>query len=109
MASILKYHVIPGRVHATNPITAGQANTLQDQFVKIVVNGSDAMVNDANLLATDLDASIGVIHVIDSVILPPDINPRPFLCEGTVRTTLPLNAEIEELQLWMYFVGPGVA
>jgi hypothetical protein len=44
---------------------------LQGDSVKIAMKGKAAFVNDAKLIATDLDASNGVIHVIDSVILPP--------------------------------------
>ena len=72
LAEILKYHVVQGRVYATDALAAGKASTLQGDIVKITSNGSAAMVNKAKLLATDLDASNGVIHVIDSVILPPE-------------------------------------
>ena len=72
LASILKYHVVAGRVYATDALAAGKATTLQGDTVKIAVNGKAAMVNGAKLIATDLDASNGVIHVIDSVILPPE-------------------------------------
>jgi transforming growth factor-beta-induced protein len=72
LAAILKYHVVPGRVYSTDAVAAGQADTLQGAPLKIAVNGSTAMVNDAKLVSTDIDASNGVIHVIDSVILPPE-------------------------------------
>ena len=72
LAAILKYHVVPGRVYSTDALAAGKAKTLEGSTVTIkVVNGA-AKVNDANLVATDIDASNGVIHVIDSVILPPE-------------------------------------
>jgi transforming growth factor-beta-induced protein len=70
LANILKYHVIPGRVYSTDAVKAGQAKTLTDQRVTIRTSGSGARVNDANIVTTDLDASNGVIHVIDKVILP---------------------------------------
>ena len=72
LAAILKYHVVQGRVYSTDALAAGEASTLQGDAVKIAVNGGEAMVNGAKLVATDLDASNGVIHVIDSVILPPE-------------------------------------
>ena len=83
LAAILKYHVVPGRVYSTDALAAGKAETLQGDSVKIAVNGSAAMVNGAKLVATDIDASNGVIHVIDSVILPPEsrlsVHPRRMI------------------------------
>ena len=71
LAAILKYHVVPGRVYSTDALAAGQAATLQGGKIKITASDSGAKVNDANLVATDIDSSNGVIHVIDAVILPP--------------------------------------
>ena len=83
LAAILKYHVVAGRVYSTDALAAGKATTLQGDAVKIAVKGKTAMVNDAKLVATDLDASNGVIHVIDSVILPPEkasaVHPRKMI------------------------------
>ncbi|QDS96889.1 fasciclin domain-containing protein [Adhaeretor mobilis] len=72
LVAILKYHVVPGRVYSSDALAAGSAKTLQGQSVNIALKDKVAMVNAAKLLATDVDASNGVIHVIDSVILPPD-------------------------------------
>lgn len=71
LAGILKYHVVAGRVYSADALAAGKAATLQGQSVRISVKDGVAKVNDARLLSTDLDASNGVIHVIDAVILPP--------------------------------------
>lgn len=71
LAAILKYHVVAGRVYSSAALKAGTAKTLQGQSIKIAVKDGAAMVNGAKLVATDIDASNGVIHVIDSVILPP--------------------------------------
>lgn len=71
LADILKYHVLEGRVYADQALNAKVAKTLQGATVTITVQNGQARVNDANLVATDLDASNGVIHVIDRVILPP--------------------------------------
>lgn len=71
LVSILKYHVVPGRVYSSDALAAGIAKTLEGQSVSIAVQGGAAMVNNAKLVATDLDASNGVIHVIDTVIMPP--------------------------------------
>ncbi len=71
LVAILKYHVVSGRVYSDAAVAAGKAATLQGQPVEITVSGGAAMVNSAKLLATDLDASNGVIHVVDSVLMPP--------------------------------------
>lgn len=72
LAAILKYHLVAGRVYSEDALAAGKAKTLQGKKVKISVADGVAKVNNAKLLATDIDASNGVIHVIDSVLLPPD-------------------------------------
>ncbi len=83
LAEILKYHVVSGRVYSADALAAGKAETLQGNSVKIAANGSDVMVDGAKLVATDIDASNGVIHVIDSVILPPEkqarVHPRRMI------------------------------
>lgn len=71
LADILKYHVVSGRVYSTDAVAAKTAKTLQGSSIKIKVTDKGAMVNEAGLVATDIDATNGVIHIIDSVILPP--------------------------------------
>lgn len=71
LASILKYHVVAGRVYSEAAVAAKSAATVQGASVKISANDKGAFVNDAKIIATDIDASNGVIHVIDSVIMPP--------------------------------------
>jgi len=70
LQAILKFHVIPGRVYSTDALRAGHAKTLQGGKVTFSVRNGQAFVNDARIVRTDLDASNGVIHIIDSVILP---------------------------------------
>jgi transforming growth factor-beta-induced protein len=70
LADILKYHVVSGRVYSDQALAAQNANTLLGTPVAIAVKDGVARVNNAKLLKTDLDASNGVIHVIDSVLLP---------------------------------------
>ena len=71
LVSILTYHVIPDRVFSDEALAAGSATTLQGNTVDFSLNGTDAFVNGAKLLATDIDASNGVVHVIDAVLIPP--------------------------------------
>ena len=71
LVDILKYHVVAGRIYSDAALAAGQAPTLEGSMVSIKADASGARVNDATLVATDLNASNGVIHVIDSVLMPP--------------------------------------
>jgi uncharacterized surface protein with fasciclin (FAS1) repeats len=70
LQEILKFHVVSGRVFSDAALKAGKAKTLQGGEITIMSEKGKATVNGANLTATDLDASNGVIHVIDTVILP---------------------------------------
>jgi uncharacterized surface protein with fasciclin (FAS1) repeats len=70
LAGILKYHVVRGRVYSHDAVSAGQAETLAGKKVKVSNGHGSVMVNDARVVMADLDASNGVIHVIDKVILP---------------------------------------
>ncbi|MFC1236289.1 fasciclin domain-containing protein [Vibrio sp. F74] len=70
LIAILTYHVVPGKVMAADVVKLTSAKTVQGQKVTIKVMGSKVMVDNANVIATDVAASNGVIHVIDSVILP---------------------------------------
>ena len=84
LASILKYHVVSGRIYSDDAVAAGTATTLEGSSVRISVDGDVGRVNGAKLLSTDIDASNGVIHVIDSVLLPPtnrqsSVSPRRMI------------------------------
>lgn len=70
LAKILKYHVVSGRVFSDDAIAAGQAKTLAGQKIKVTNGAGQVMINDARVVLANLDASNGVIHVIDKVILP---------------------------------------
>lgn len=70
LVAILTYHVVPGKVMASDVVNLSEATTVQGQDISISVNDGSVMVNNAKVLATDVEASNGVIHVIDSVILP---------------------------------------
>jgi uncharacterized surface protein with fasciclin (FAS1) repeats len=72
LTAILTYHVVPGKVMAADVVGLDEAPTVNGKMIDIEVEGSSVKVNDANVTATDVEASNGVIHVIDSVILPPE-------------------------------------
>jgi transforming growth factor-beta-induced protein len=73
LTSVLTYHVIAGEVPASQVLTMdGQsAATVNGAEVTITIDGDTVMVNDATVIAVDVEASNGIIHVIDSVLLPP--------------------------------------
>ena len=70
LIAILTYHVVPGKVMAADVVKLKEAKTVNGKMLQVKVNGSNVMINDANVTATDIAASNGVIHVIDSVVLP---------------------------------------
>jgi uncharacterized surface protein with fasciclin (FAS1) repeats len=72
LTKVLTYHVVAGQVKAEDVVKLSSANTVEGQSVKITV-GDSVMVNNAKVTKTDIMTSNGVIHVIDSVILPPDM------------------------------------
>ncbi|MEL6647285.1 MAG: fasciclin domain-containing protein [Pseudomonadota bacterium] len=69
LVSILTYHVVPGKVMSTDLSDGMTATTVQGSDVTIGTTGG-VTVNGANVVAADVAASNGVIHVIDAVILP---------------------------------------
>lgn len=70
LISILTYHVVPGKVMAAD-VSTMDAPTASGVDLPIVVSDEGVTVGNANVIATDIEASNGVIHVIDRVILPP--------------------------------------
>lgn len=70
LVKILTYHVISGEVLATDVVKLKQAKTLQGKNVKIKAKNGKVMINKANVVKTDVQASNGVIHVIDTVLMP---------------------------------------
>ncbi len=73
LTQVLLYHVVPGKVMAADLSDGMEATTAQGEAVKFTLGDASAMVNNANIIATDIETSNGVIHVIDTVILPPSI------------------------------------
>jgi uncharacterized surface protein with fasciclin (FAS1) repeats len=69
LVAILTYHVVPGKVLAAD-VKSGEAKTAQGQSVKLVVSDAGVTVDNAKVVKTDVLAENGVIHVIDTVILP---------------------------------------
>lgn len=72
LASVLTYHVVSGKVMAADVVKLKDAKTVQGQSVKIDASAG-VKVNGSKVLKTDVPATNGVIHVIDAVLLPPDV------------------------------------
>src|SRR5580698_154100 len=70
LVAILTYHVVPGKVMAKDVVKLHEAKTVNGKDVTIMAEGGKVMVGDANVVKTDIACSNGVIHVIDSVLLP---------------------------------------
>ncbi|NIR49335.1 fasciclin domain-containing protein [candidate division KSB1 bacterium] len=73
LQSILTYHVVPGKLMANDVVKLNSAETVFGQEIAIRTDGSTVRVDDATVIKTNIAASNGIIHVIDSVILPKDI------------------------------------
>jgi len=71
LTDVLLYHVVSGKVMAADVVGLDSAETVQGSSVGISVMGESVMVDDANVIITDIEGSNGVIHVIDAVIIPP--------------------------------------
>ena len=69
LATILTYHVVPGSVKSTQ-LSSGSVNSVAGIPLDISV-GSGVMVNSSNVVTADIEASNGIIHVVDAVLLPP--------------------------------------
>lgn len=69
LKAVLTYHVIPAKVMAAD-VKSGAVKTVQGQAMKVKAGSSGVMVDKANVIQTDVLADNGVIHVIDSVIMP---------------------------------------
>jgi uncharacterized surface protein with fasciclin (FAS1) repeats len=72
LTSILTYHVVSGEVMSAD-VTAGAVPTVQGSTIAITTEGG-VKVSGANVIAVDVDASNGVIHVLDAVIVPPTVD-----------------------------------
>ncbi|WAC18974.1 fasciclin domain-containing protein [Luteolibacter sp. SL250] len=69
LTAILTYHVVPGKVMAAD-VKAGEVKTVNGDTATISASGGKVMIDKATVTKTDIAASNGVIHVIDSVIMP---------------------------------------
>ncbi|MDP2217134.1 MAG: fasciclin domain-containing protein [Methanolobus sp.] len=73
LRAVLTYHVVAGEYMASDVIEMESLTTVQGEEIAILVADGNVMVNNATVIQTDIEASNGVIHVIDQVILPPSM------------------------------------
>jgi len=71
LVSILTYHVLPKKMMAAAVVKQKKAKTVEGSFVKIKTTDGKVMINNAQVIKTDVMATNGVIHVIDAVLIPP--------------------------------------
>ena len=108
LQKLLKYHVVPGKVLAAQVVTLTEATTVEGTKVTIRVQNGEVFINDSKVTMTDIQASNGVIHVIDAVLSPPAPTP------GNIVEVASSNAEfstlvtaIEAAGLTTTLSGPG--
>ncbi len=77
LSNILLYHVVAGNVMAADVVKLDAATTVQGSDVTVTVDGDTVRINDAQVIITDIEASNGTIHVIDTVLLPPEPEAEP--------------------------------
>ena len=70
LKKVLLYHVVPGKVMASDVVNLQSATTLEGNDVKIKTVDGNVMINNAKVIKADVGASNGVIHVIDTVLIP---------------------------------------
>jgi uncharacterized surface protein with fasciclin (FAS1) repeats len=70
LTAVLTYHVVPGKVMAADVMGLDSATTVQGSDVDIEIVEGGVQVDGANVVQTNIEASNGVIHVIDAVIMP---------------------------------------
>ena len=70
LKKILLYHVVSGKVMASHVVKLKSAKTLEGEDVKIKINDGNVMINNSKVTTADVEASNGVIHVIDTVLIP---------------------------------------
>lgn len=69
LKAVLTYHVVPGKVMSSQ-VKSGKVKTVQGSAAQVAVKGGTVMIDKAKVVKADIDTDNGVIHVIDSVILP---------------------------------------
>jgi len=98
LAQVLQYHVVSGKVMSGDVTTGSVPTLLEGTSLNVVVNGDQIVINDlSNVIGEDVDASNGVIHLIDEVLIPPTIElPKDNIVE-IAQATPSLSSLVEAL------------
>jgi uncharacterized surface protein with fasciclin (FAS1) repeats len=105
LVAVLTYHVVPGTVKAADVVKLTSATTVNGQRAAIVVENDTVRIDNATVVKTDIAATNGVIHVIDTVILPEtDTIPQVAASAGSFGTLL---KAVEAAGLSETLSGPG--
>ena len=83
---ILTYHVLSGRVYADDALASGRAHTLGGEPVTVGITDGQLRVNESAIVNADLEAANGVVHVIDRVLLPPQVQAAQASSTGETMT-----------------------
>jgi uncharacterized surface protein with fasciclin (FAS1) repeats len=75
LTKVLTYHVVPGKIMAADIKDGMKVKTVEGSELTFSIKNGDVYVNDAKVVTPDIGTSNGVIHVIDSVLIPPDLTP----------------------------------
>jgi uncharacterized surface protein with fasciclin (FAS1) repeats len=70
LAAILTYHVVPGLVRAADVVKVSSAKTVNGQSLAVKTNAEGVTIDNARVVKADIECTNGVVHVIDSVVLP---------------------------------------
>jgi uncharacterized surface protein with fasciclin (FAS1) repeats len=73
LRKVLLYHVLPGRVPASKVVKLKSAKTAEGASVQFSVRGKSAFVNESKIVETDIGCSNGIVHVINAVLIPPNL------------------------------------
>ena len=100
LAQILLYHVIGGAAVFSTDLTDGQmATTLEGSDITVTINADGVFINDAMVTVADIEASNGVVHVIDAVLLPPSLVSVNPVSEGQIKVSPNPASTFIEIQL----------
>ncbi len=88
LVKVLTYHVVSGKVMAAD-VTAGKVKSVEGSEFDVTIDGDKVKVNDANVISTDIAASNGVIHAIDTVLVPSSVDVAALLAGAAPSTEAP--------------------
>lgn len=103
LTAILTYHVVAGRVASGDVVGLVTAKSVEGRDIKVSVSGSTVKLNDATVTTVDIAASNGIIHVIDTVLLPPE----NAVVTAEAKGFSTLTAAIKAAELEATLSGPG--